>query len=284
MQTPLVDTDWLAAHLGAADLRIFDCSMVRQDNADGSYAFVNGHAAWQAGHIAGSVHVDVGSALSDRTAAFPLTMPPIDELAARFGALGIGDDSRVVLYDSANHGWAARVWWLLRVCGFDNAAVLNGGWKKWCVEQRTISTAATVYAPATLTARPRPALMVGKDEVLAALGRNDTRLILALSPAVWSGKLQLFRRAGRIPGSVNVHCDALLDPVTNTYLPTAQLRQLFAAAGTLDGSKAITYCGGGIAACSDALALALLGVSDVAVYDGSLSEWTADPALPMECS
>lgn len=284
MNTPLVDTDWLADHLGDHSLRIFDCSMVRQDNADGSYAFVNGHGAWQAGHIPGSVHVDVGSALSDRAAPFPLTMPPIDELAARFGALGIGDDSRVVLYDSANHGWAARVWWLLRVCGFDNAAVLNGGWKKWCAEQRPASTAATVHAPATLTARPRPALMAGKEEVLAALGRDDTRLILALPPAVWSGKLQLFRRPGRIPGSVNVHCDALLDTATNTFLPIDRLRQQFVAAGALDGSKAITYCGGGIAACSDALALTLLGITDVAVYDGSLNEWTADPALPMESS
>ncbi len=282
LPSPLVDTGWLAAHLGAGDLRVFDCSMVRQDKPGGGYAFVNGHEQWQQGHVPGSMHIDVASQLSDATAALALTMPPIDQLVQRFAAAGIGDDTRVVLYDNSNHGWAARVWWLLRVCGFDRAAVLNGGWSKWLAEGRPVSRQLTQYACAHLTAQPRPRLMANQKRVLDSLAQPDVVRLLALSPAVYNGAVQLFARPGRIPASGNVHCDALLDPASNAYLKVDELRALFTPSGALTANEIITYCGGGIAACSDALALVALGYDNVAVYDGSLSEWAADPTMPME--
>lgn len=132
---------------------------------------------------------------------------------------------------------AARVWWMLRLCGFDNCFVLDGGWRKWCKEGRAVSSEPTCWPPGSFPIRPRPHLLADKQQVQAALGDNKTLLLHALPPPVFSGALKVFARAGRIPGSRNVFV---------------------------------------------ALALVMLGCDNVALYDGSLAEWTADPALPME--
>jgi thiosulfate/3-mercaptopyruvate sulfurtransferase len=282
LPTPLVDTAWVADHLRAPDLRILDCSVVRQDNPDGSYAFVSGRPQWEQGHIPGSIFVDVPGELSDPHAATSLMMPTPAEFTRIMAQRGVGDGTRVVLYDNSNHAWAARVWWMLRTCGFDNAAVLNGGMHKWLAEGRTLSTDPGEYPEARFTLRPRPELMADKATVLDALGKDEVRLIYALSPAAYSGAVKLFPRAGRIPGSANVYCEALIDPRTHTYVDNDRLRELFEPAGALRAEKVITYCGGGIAASSDALALVALGVNNVAVYDGSMAEWTADPSTPLE--
>jgi thiosulfate/3-mercaptopyruvate sulfurtransferase len=280
--SPLVETDWLADQLGAPDLRILDCSVVRKDNPDGSYGFAPGKENWEQGHIPGSVFVNVLSELSDPNGATSLMMPKIEDFAAIMAGRGIGDGMRVILYDNSNHAWAARVWWMLRVCGFDNAAVLNGGWNKWVAEGRAVSTEARSYPAATLTPDPRPELMVTKDQVLSSLGKENITLINALSPESFNGDVVLFPRPGRIPGSKNVYCQTLVDPENHNYVDAVKMRQLFEASGALEADQVITYCGGGIAASSDALALVLLGVENVAIYDGSMSEWTADPDMPME--
>jgi thiosulfate/3-mercaptopyruvate sulfurtransferase len=280
--TPLVDTAWLGAHLGDPDLRILDCSVVRQDRADGSYTFVSGRETWEQGHIPGSMHVFVLGELSDADNPVPMMMPAFEDFADIMAGYGIGNNTRVVLYDNSNHAWAARVWWMLRVCGFDSAAVLNGGWKKWRMENREISTAPASYPRGNFIPQPRPDLMATKQEVLNSLGSASVKLIHALPPDSFTGKVAPYGRPGRIPGSGNVYCDWLIDPETHTYIDPEAQRRLFAQTGALDADRVITYCGGGIAASSDALALVCLGVKNVAVYDGSLSEWAADPALPME--
>jgi thiosulfate/3-mercaptopyruvate sulfurtransferase len=282
LPSPLVETDWLAAHVDAPDLRILDCSVVRQDYPDGSYSFVSGQAEWAAAHVPGSIHVDVLEELSDPQAATSLTMPSIPAFAALMAARGVGTGTRVVLYDSSNHAWAARVWWMLRTCGFDDAAVLNGGLGKWRAEGRPVCNEASAYPPASFTPAPRPGLMATKADVLASLDDPGAQRVYALPPAIFSGAVRIFPRPGRIPRSVNVHCDTLLDPQTGAYLDPASLRALFDEAGVLAADRVITYCGGGIAASSDALALVAIGMGEVAVYDGSMTEWTADPDTPME--
>jgi thiosulfate/3-mercaptopyruvate sulfurtransferase len=279
--TPLVETTWLAEHLQDSDLRVLDCSVVMVSTGS-TYRFTGGRSQWEAGHIPGSVFVDVLEELSDRSHTLPLMMPPMPVFAERMASYGVGNDSTVVLYDRSNHAWAARVWWMLRASGFESAAVLNGGWHKWTREGRQSTLGSATYPAGEFTPNPSPRLFADKREVVGALLAKQVSLINALSPEQHRGEKTNLARPGRIPGSENVYCQSLIDNDTNTYLPAAELRQIFAATKALSAERVIIYCGGGIAASSDALALTLLGVENVAVYDGSLAEWTADPALPME--
>ena len=145
------------------------------------------------------------------------------------------------------------------------------------------STEPCAYPPARFVARPRPELFVGKDAVLAGLGQRAACILNALTEEQHRGTEGVtYGRPGRIVGSANVAARSLVDPKTHAYLPAHVLRERFAAAGALEAERVITYCGGGIAASSDAFVLALLGHDRVAVYDASLSEWAADPSLPME--
>lgn len=283
MSSQLVSTTSLAADLGSADLRVLDCSVVMRTAPDGTYSFVPGRDEWSAAHIPESAFVDVLGELADQTSPLPMMMPPAAAFAATMERYGVGEGTRVVLYDRGNHAWATRVWWMLKACGFDSAAVLDGGWQKWLAEGRPASREPARYPRARFVPRSRPELFVGRDEVLASLGRRDVALVNALSPEEHRGEAKTrLPRAGHIPGSHNVHCQALIDPVTKAYRPREELEQLFAAAGAIHAERTVTYCGAGIAATSDAFALMLLGVRNVAVYDGSLAEWSADPELPLE--
>jgi thiosulfate/3-mercaptopyruvate sulfurtransferase len=233
--------------------------------------------------VPGAVFVDVLADLAAKDVALPIMMPPLVEFVRTMERLGVGDGTEVVLYDRSNHAWAARVWWMLRSAGFDAAAVLDGGFAKWSAERRPVSTEADTYPAARLTARPRPELFATKERVRASLEDSTVTLVNALSPEEHRGTANTrMPRPGRIAGSRNVYCQSLIDPATQAYKPVAELRALFERAGALGTERVIAYCGAGIAASSDALALTLLGIPQVAVYDGSLAEWTADPTLPME--
>lgn len=280
---PLVETAWLAEHLDHGDLRVVECSVIMKSFEDGTYTFVGARDEWAEGHIPGSAFVDPLTELKDDDNPLPMMLPPKSRFAAVMSGLGVGQGARVVLYDRSNHAWAARVWWMLRVFGFDEAAVLNGGWRRWLAEDRPVSRTPSSYPRAEFKPQYRSELVADKQEVLESLPDEGKRVVHALSPEEFRGTAKTsFPRAGRIKGSVNVFCQSLVDPERHTYLPPEALRERFEAAGALGGNRTITYCGGGIAATSDALALAVLGVPNVAVYDGSLAEWTADPNLPME--
>ena len=281
----LVETAWLEAHLNDPDLRILDCTVLFATEANG-VRVESGRDAWTKGHIPGSGFADLMQDLSDQSSALPFMMPPAAQFAEAMFRYGVGEGTHVVLYDACSdlwaHMWAARVWWMLRVCGFDQAAVLNGGWHKWTLEGRPVSTEPCAYPAARFLPRLRPALLADKREVLAKVGDRQTCLLNALTVEDHVGTAVRYGRAGHIPSSVNVPTVSLIDPVTHAYLPAEQLRAQFEAVGALNRERVITYCGGGIAASSDALVLTLLGVPNVAVYDGSLLEWAGDAALPME--
>jgi thiosulfate/3-mercaptopyruvate sulfurtransferase len=279
----IVTTSWLADHLRDPDLRVFDCTTyLRYETGTGRpYRIESGRADHEAARIPGSAFLDLQGELSDRSAPFSFTMPAPDVLAASLAAKGIGDGVRVVLYARGNLQWATRIWWMLRAIGFDRAAVLDGGYDSWAAEGRPTESGAFDYAPARLTARPRPGLFVGKAEVSAAIGDPATCTINALAPDLHSGANDRYGRPGRIPGSVNVPVAALTTPAL-TFRPPEAVASAFAAAGAERSKRIIVYCGGGIAATLDAFLLHQLGHADIAVYDASMNEWAKDPSLPME--
>lgn len=278
----LVSTQWLADEVEASDLRIFDCTVFLHRPLDGPMEIESGRCAFDEGHIPGSGFLDLIGELSDADAALPFTAPAPDRLAEVLGRHGVGPGTRVVLYDRVVNMWATRAWWLLRSIGFDDAAVLDGGWKAWVTDGRPVSTEpAPVHPPAELVARPRNEVVVDLAAVEAGIDNDDVCLVNALSPQVHDGSDAPYGRPGHIPSSVNVYAVDLVDPGTHRFRPLEELRARFARAGVA-GSRIITWCGGGIAATSDAFVLTRLGHDDVAVYDGSLSEWVA-AGRPLEC-
>ncbi|MEY4762006.1 MAG: hypothetical protein RLZZ200_1862 [Pseudomonadota bacterium] len=277
----LVDTEWLAAQLGAPNLRVLDCSVTLVP-VEGGVRLESGRAAWAAGHIPGSAFADLMQDLSDRDTKLPMMMPPAAQFAAALGALGVGPGTRVVLYDAGNHTWATRLWWMLRAAGFDYVAVLDGGLTRWKAEGRPLSVELPAHPAAAFIVQPRAEAFVDRNAVRGALGSAQVRMINALSPDEHAGRVSRTARPGRIPGSGNVPAGSLIDPATGRYRPLEELRALLLAAGALDAPRVIAYCGGGIAATSVAFTLARLGATDIAVYDGSLVDWSSDPLLPME--
>ncbi len=280
----LISTAELAARLGGATPpRIFDCTTFLRPRPEGGFSIETGRRLYdERGHIPGAALLDLQADLSDPASPLRFTAPAPEALAKAFAAKGVGDESDVVLYCDGDIWWATRVWWLLWSIGFDRAAVLDGGLKKWLAEGRAMETTTRTHAPAALTARPRPGAFVDKNGVLAALDDGGAVVVNCLRAEQHDGTSPIhYGRPGHIAGSVNVPAAALFNP-DNTFKSPAELAALFEARHVAPGKRVLAYCGGGIAATGDAFALtALLGRGDVTVYDNSLQEWAIDPKLPM---
>jgi thiosulfate/3-mercaptopyruvate sulfurtransferase len=280
----IVSTDWLAAHLDDAGVRVFDCTtyLAASDTPDKPYEVVSGRADYEAAHIPGSAFLDLQEELSKTPSPYRFTMLPLDELAVRFARHGIGDGVRAVLYSRKSPVWASRIWWMLRAVGFDNAALLDGGWDKWSAEGKPVSDEPVSFPPATLSVTPRPEIFVGKEAVKGAIGDAGVCTINALLPELHRGEDKRYGRPGRVPGSVNVPAATLYDKETLELPSPEAAAQAFAGVGAEPDKRVITYCGGGIAATLDAFLLHQLGYEDIAVYDNSMSEWATDESLPIE--
>jgi thiosulfate/3-mercaptopyruvate sulfurtransferase len=279
----LVETDWLAGHLQDPGVRVLDCTTHLPPLPDNSYYTVRpGRDDFLKGHIPGSAFVDMDHDVADTSAAFHFMLPSSTRFAEAMAALGIGHDTLVVSYSGANHWWATRMWWMLRVFGHERTAVLNGGFQKWRSEGRPVESGAA-RSLARSTYQPRAArreMVATREDVLAAIGTADTCTINALRPEQHTGTGGVYYgRRGHIKGSVNLAAMATVDD-NNVYKSAEELRRMFAE--PLSKPAVITYCGGGIAASADTLVLTMLGHDNVKLYDASLSEWARDPALPME--
>jgi thiosulfate/3-mercaptopyruvate sulfurtransferase len=278
----LVGTQWLAEHLADPQVRVLDGTTHLPPLPDLSlYDVVSGRADFEKGHIPGAGFVDIEHELSTPHPRLHFMLPTAEAFAAAMGRLGIGNDTHVVTYATGNHWWATRLWWMLRVFGHDRVSVLDGGFQKWQSEGRPLETGAPgAQAPRAFTARMRPEMVATREEILAAVGRRETCTVNALRPEQHAGTGGVhYGRRGHITGSVNIPALHHIRP-DNTFRDADELRALFAPA--LAAPEVLTYCGGGIAATSVALVLAMLGHERVKVYDNSLTEWAADPALPME--
>lgn len=274
----LVSTGWLAAHLEDPDLVVLDCSVRTEIDQTGGFRNFSGRADYLRRHIPGAGFADLTAALCDTAAGIEFALPTPDAFCKAMGALGVGDYSRVVLYDSSLSAWAARVWWMLRWVGFDDAAVLDGGLKLWRAEGRLVSDSPVVRAPARLTPALRPQLIADRDEMRSAIGDASVQIVDTLPAASYRGDLAMYDRPGHIPGAVNVCGLDLLDE-TGRFRPEEELAAMH------DGPRDrrwITYCGGGILASANAFVMTRLGFEDVGVYTASLQEWAADPENPME--
>jgi thiosulfate/3-mercaptopyruvate sulfurtransferase len=273
----LVTPEWLSQHLDDPDLVVLDATVRVEMDEGGGFRIVSGQADYEGGHIPGAGFADLMGDLSDADSPLQFALPTPEQVSAALGALGVGDDSRVVLYDRSGSAWAARVWWMLRWVGFDRAALLDGGLEAWIAEGRPLSTEPASRPPKQLTPAVRPELIADRDEVLAASADSAVWLIDAMPEAHYRGDMVLYGRPGHIPGASNIPASALLDE-SGRYRPLDEL----AAMHDRDRSaRVITYCGGGISASSSAFVLTRLGFTDVAVYTASLQEWAADPSNPL---
>ena len=280
----IVSGEWLQANLNDPSLRIYDCTTyLRYEEGTGRpYRVEPGLADWVAGHIPGSVYLDLQQdfSVADAPTRFMRLSP--QETADAFARFGVSAGTRVILYSRASPQWATRFWWMLRWIGFDNAAVLDGGMDNWVTEGRPLSTGATPYPAGKLTAQPRPSLFADKDEMLAGIGNGATCSLNALGADLHSGANPRYGRPGRIPGSANVPAASLVDPETKMFLSPEQTARHFETAGATPDKRILNYCGGGIAATLDAFLQYQLGYGDIAVYDASMSEWAKDESLPIE--
>ncbi len=273
----LVSTDWLQENLEAPDLRIVDASWYMPDEGR------DPRAEYDAEHIPGAVFFDIDE-ISDLENPAPHMLPPAEKFASRVRKLGLGDGNRIVIYDGAGLFSAARVWWMLRVFGHNDVAVLDGGLPKWKSENRVLSDMPELPRERHFTARMNATMVRDLNQMKDNLETAREQVLDARSPARFKAEEPEPRpdvRGGHIPGATNLHYRSLLNS-DGTMLRDDDLRQAFADAGVDMNQPVVTSCGSGVTASILALGLHMLGHRQVALYDGSWTEWGAQTDTPVE--
>lgn len=274
----LVTAAELAATLRDENVRVFDCAVFLAPKGH-SYEMTSGRKLFEEAHIPGAGFIDLANDWADTDSALRFTLPTSDELAEAIGNSGINANHRVVLYSSGHLMWATRAWWLLKYAGHTNMAILNGNLAAWKAAGLPLESGSNAYATTTYKASAKTHHFAGTEEVQAGID-GAVCTINSLSKSLYEGTGDFFyERRGHIPGSKLVYYDTLLD--NEFFLSDNQLKDVLEAQGMLTAEKVITYCGGGIAATLDAFACLLCGQEEVAVYDGSMSEWVSDPQRPL---
>jgi thiosulfate/3-mercaptopyruvate sulfurtransferase len=266
----LVSTDWLEEHLDDPNLKILDCTWHHVSTN------LDGRTQYRGRHLPGSVHFDIDH-VADKSSTLPHMLPGAADFAKKVSLLGVSNGDQVVVYDRLCGGSAAaRAWWMFRVFGHDNVAMLDGGYGKWTKEKLATEMSPVRPEPGALTAVFNPSLVRTLTEMKANLDSLREQVVDSRGPAKFDGSQEdLFptKKLGHIPGSVNIPWGDLIDPESGAFIPPEALAGRFQAAGLDLERPIVTTCGSGISSCVTALGLYLLGHTTAAVYDGSWAEW-----------
>ncbi len=285
-----VSPDWLEAHLQDPNVRVVDASIFF--DVDDEVMIQSGKKQFETHHIPGTVEANLME-LSDPTAELPFTVMPHEYFVKALEKMGISDETQVVVYDSGPQVgvefsasiWAARLAWQMLYAGLTKVSILEGGFDRWLLEGRPVSKEIVEYPEGQLNVQQQDQYFVDKKAVLAAIKADNIQIVDALSPDQYRGVSAPYGpdRAGHIPGSKNVFYGSLADPTTGRLLDREVLSQIFEEAGALDDTvETILYCGFGVGASWLFMVLKELGKEKIAVYDGSMDEWTQDDQLPIE--
>jgi thiosulfate/3-mercaptopyruvate sulfurtransferase len=274
---PLVSTDWLAPHLGDANVKIVDASYKMPGITPPA------KDDYLKAHIPGAVFFDV-DAVSDHTNSLPHMFPSAEQFGRDVGALGIGNGDTVVVYDAG--GWIAgpRAWWMFLSYGHTNVRVLNGGLKKWRAEGRPVESGAATPKSATFKAAFDAGRVRSMQQIIANIASKAEQVIDARASDRFEARVSEPRpglRSGHIPGSRNLPYNNLFDATTGAMKPLDQLRAAFSGAGVKLDAPIVTSCGSGVSAAVLTLALYRLGLENPALYDGSWSEWGQPDGPPV---
>jgi thiosulfate/3-mercaptopyruvate sulfurtransferase len=271
----IVSTEWLAQHLLDPKVKVVDATYFHHStNRDVK-------AEHLAQHVPGAVLFNVDE-IKDAADPRPHMLPSPEVFASMVGALGISNDDRVVCYDMVGLQTAARAWWMFRIFGHDNVAVLDGGLPKWVAEGRPVSGAPTPVTRATFKAGFRPGMVRSLEDLRANLDSKREQVVDARAAGRFQGvEKELWPgRPGHIPNARNLPFPDLLDPKSKTFVPADQIKAKFAASGLDLGKPMVASCGSGVTACVVALGGYLVGKDDMAIYDGSWSEWGLREDVP----
>ncbi len=280
----LVTTGWLAAHLADTDLRIVDIRGHVLPATEPPPHYFNHYDDYTQAHIPGAVFVDWVHEITDPQSLLHARIAPPERFAGVMQRCGVDENTFVVAYDDANGMFAARLWWALNYYGHSAVAVLDGGWQKWLAEGHPTTAAQPQIASTVFTPRSNPAWIRTGDQIAAGLqasGSGAAQLVDVRTPGEFAGQASRAKRAGHIPGAVNLPRSELL-ALDGTLLPPDQLRALFAERGIVAG-EIVTYCNAGVSASYGLLALKAAGLGDqAAMYDGSWKDWGNDDSKPIE--